>query len=366
MKKRILLASFLPVLLILLVISCKSTPPAAEPEPPPVTQPLPPPPTGAGQAALNALQAAMDKATEARKRAMDFESPAYFPSDWNAAEQRYNAANNMHKLTDAEAAAATIAFNSATVAYNDLFEKTIPLYAQAREDEIMAARNTLIATGLTGEYPEYLNFVDGTALKALELYEAKDYYGAKDTAAKALYEYESLIAAAGIYRTREEILERRFDSYDPGNFEKADEVALAAIYAAEAGNYGAAETYGEEAMLRYNLVLSNGWVAFASDRRNYAHNERQKALNLRANIAVRELFRDAEAQYTQAENALKAARYDTAASLYMDSEAKFVIASRDAEERRRRADQAIRQAEGRIEQSDNKARDAEIIIEGGR
>jgi hypothetical protein len=272
----------------------------------------------------------------------------------------------MNKLTDAEAAAATVAFNSAATAYNDLFNKTIPLYAQAREDEIMAARDTLIATGLTGEYPEYLNYADRTALTALEQYEAKDYYGARDTAAKALFEYEALTAAAGIYRTREEILTRNFDIYDPGNFERADEVALAALDAAEAGNYDAAEAYGEEAMLRYNLVLSNGWVAFASDRRNFAFNERQRALELRANVAVRDLFREADAQYTQAENALRASRYDTAASLYTESEARFVMASRDAQERRRRADQAIRQAEGRIEQSDNKARDAELIIEGGR
>ena len=367
MKKNVFLVLLISILSVFLIVSCKTTPtpePAPTPEEP-VSAPTQTGSTGPSQASMDALKKAIDSAEQARKRAIDFESPSYFPSDWNGAESQYTAAGNMPQSTDAQVQQATASYNAAAATYNNIFKKTIPLYAQARENEILDARDAVIATGLADTFPEYLREVDDISLLALRQYEGEDYYSARDTAADALYGYEALNVAASIYLTRQEIIDRGFVIYDPENFYKADEVALATIDAAEAGNFTDAEIYAEEAWLRYNLVLATGWAGYANSRRNSAAAERQRALNLKANVAVRDLYREAEISYNWAETALKSQQYDNAANLYTASEARFTIVSKEAEEKRRIADEAIREAENKIEQSDQAARNAEYIIEGG-
>jgi len=360
MKKSIFSIIVLIVMFTLIFVSCQSTP-EPEPEPETVTQPETPPvrEEPAPQVERPAVQVPVDlagpmaKAEEARKRAMDFESPAYFPSDWEAIETRYAAAQTADS------------YNAAADDYDDLFRKTVPLYAQAREDEVMSARDELIATGLTKSFPEYLQNVDEIALEALDQYEAGDYYEARDTAAEALYEYETLTFGARVYLKRQEIVDRGFDEYDSNNFDKADDVALTAIDEYEAGNKETAVTYAEEAMLRYNLVLSNGWTGYSADRRDYAVSERGRALSERANIAARDTFREAEALYNQADEVYSSENYQNAAVLYTDAEVLFVISRQETEEKRLRAIETIRLAEERIGESNETAIEAERIIEGG-
>jgi len=399
MKKSFFLAILLPILFIALITSCKSSPPQTETPPPaPVTEPapvpppvvpppvvpppvtpppvtpppeippLPPPPAppaGPSQASINALNSVNSRVEEARKRAMDFECPDYFPSDWEAIEARYADAGTLPTSTDAEVQQATAALNAVADAYDELFKKTVPLYAQAREDEIIAARNDLIATGLTSSYPEYLRAADENALRALSQYEAGDYYAARDTAASALYEYQALYAAAQVYLTRQEILDRNFNVYDPDGFNKADDIAWAAVDAYEAGNMKAAGDYAEDALSRYRALLAAGRAAYAGNLRDAAASARQRALNIRANVAVRDYFREADALFSRAEADMKAERYEEAAQLYPETEARFLTAIRDTEEKRRIAEEAIREAEEKIEASDETAKNAEAVIEGG-
>jgi len=355
MKKSIFLLIVLGVMFALISVSCKTTP-VTETLPPP---PPPPAPTTSG------LDEAKVKAEEARKRAMDFESPAYFPSDWESAEALYTTAGNMPKSSANEIQQATASYNTAADAYDELFRKTVPLYAQAREDEIMAAREELIATGFTNSFPDYLQNADKIALEANEQYKDGKYYEAKDTAAKALYEYKILMIGAKIFLARQEVVDRGFWKYDSNNFDKADEVTITAMNEYEAGNKETAVTNAEEALFRYNLVLSNGWTAYSADRRNSAVSERELALSERANIAARDSFREADVIYNQAEGALSSGNFQNAAILYTDAEALFVIARQETEEKRLRAIETIRLAEEKIDESNETAIEAERIIEGG-
>ncbi|MDR1318425.1 MAG: hypothetical protein LBJ90_02280, partial [Treponema sp.] len=234
MKKKYVFVFFIVVLSAFITLACKSTQ-SQEEIPPEVEKPVvtPASPGGPSQAALDALNGAKARADEARKRASDFESSSYFPSDWQAAESDYTDAENLPRGSEAEIRQAEAAYNGVADTYDDIFNKTIPLYAQAREDEIMAARGELIATGLTESFPEYLNEVDQAALAALDQYEEKDYYKARDTAAKALVQYQTLKAGADAYMVREEMVNREFIHYDHENFDKADTVGQAAI-----DNYG--------------------------------------------------------------------------------------------------------------------------------
>jgi len=346
--------------------------------------------TSSGQAPTEELHAAMARAAEARKRASDFESPSYFPSDWEAAEAQYTQAG--HIPTDADLAnhaaiskdndaaiseaihryntaagtdKAVEAYNEAADTYDSLFKLAVPLYAQAREDEIMALRNNLIAAGARDNFPEPLSHADKTALTALDQYEADDYYAARDTAAQAIMMYQILTTAYNAWLVRDEIEEREFESYDPDNFARAREILSDAVDAYGAENYALAQKNADEALNRYNLVLSAGWAAYAERRAALAEAERQAALDIKANIAVKDLFSEADETYKTGEDAFGSKKYEEAARQYINSEAMFIMASTSAAEKRHTAVEIMREANRRIEESDETARQAEIILEGG-
>jgi len=322
MKKNLLFISMLTVLtalFLLMCVSCKTTPPAAA------------------------------MAEEARQRAIDFDAPAYFPGEWEAAEVHY----------------AAEAWELAVEAYNDLFEKSVPLYAQAKEDEIMAVREEIKASGLAEAYPQYLRTIDEIALQAKAQYDAKDYYEARETAATAMEEYSTLLVGARAYQARREIIDRGFLEYDRENFDRADETALQAKSKYDAGDKAGAVESAEEALLRYNLVLESGWTQYADSRRDAARRERELALEEKANIASREIFREADALFNQAESEFGRENFRNAGINYIDAEARFSVSRRDTEEKRLRAEEAIQVAEQKIEESGEAAAEAERIIEGG-
>ena len=367
MKKTIISIFLIAAIAALISVSCGSAPPATGQQ---LTE-------GGGpargtetvrsddQTVPAALREPIAKAEEARRRAVDFESPDYFPSDWEGLEAQYNAAGVMPRSNANEIQQAVTAYNNAADAYDDLFAKTLPLYAQAREDEVISVRDELIGTGLTARFPEYLQNVDKIALAAMDQYEAGDYYAARDTAAEALKEYETLLTGARVYLVRQEIVDRGFDVYDFENFSRADEITLAALEEYETGNKEAAVAHAEDALLRYNVVLENGWPKYAVVRRASVASERNLALSERANIAARDTFREADAIYNQAEEIFATEDFQNAAVLFVSAEALFAVSRVETEEKRQRAIETIKLAEERIEESGETAVEAERIIEGG-
>jgi hypothetical protein len=125
MKKFPFFAPFIVVLLILPYLSCKSAPPAATSAPKAET------PAAAGRASpalLGDLSAAKARADEARKKAADFNSSDYFPSEWEDAEAQYARASQAPN-TEAGARDGIAGYNAAADAYDAVFKLAIPLYA---------------------------------------------------------------------------------------------------------------------------------------------------------------------------------------------------------------------------------------------
>jgi hypothetical protein len=351
MKKKIYLAFLALTILSLTGVSCKTTP---KPETSPQQQSSP--------AEITAINSRIDKV---RKSAIDFEVPSYFPSEWEEVEDQYAAAKGMPVSTPDEIRAASAALNKVADRYGELFDMTIPLYAQAREDEILAIREELVRSKFSTLFPQYVEKADKIALAAKDQYDAKDYYAARETAAEALDEYETLLLGAKILLARQEIMDRGFLKYDPDNFEKADEISQTAVESYDAGNKKGAIESAEEALLRFNIVLTNGWVAYAAERRASAVSEREIAIANKVNIAVRESFREADSIFNNAEENYKGEMYSVAAIQYIEAEALFVIAGQQTEEKRLLAMEVIRQAEEKIEESTETAIEADKIIEGG-
>jgi hypothetical protein len=366
MKRRHILI-LCAVLVLFSLISCKSTPKEAPAAPPAKTPPAAAPaaPGGPSQASLDALNQAKARAEEARKRASDFESVSYFPSDWESAESQYNSAGNLAQRTDEEVRQAAAQYTALADTYDGIFKRAIPLYAQDREDELVAARDTAIGTGLSDTFPDYLLDVDRVGALALEQYEGEDYYAAKENWALAKDKYQVLKTGGDAYNRRIEIVERNFIPYDRDNFSKADEIGRSAVDQYHAGNIADATNGAEEAGLRYSLVLKTAWAAYAAERRLAAGTERQKALDLKANVAVKAEFDVASGMYNQAESSIKSENFENAATLYIQSEARFTVIGQTAAEKRREAEEAIRQAEEKMRESEENAKKAEEILEGG-
>jgi hypothetical protein len=299
---------------------------------------------------------AIAKADEVRQKAVDFEAPSYFPSEWEAAEGQYTQAKRTQQMS---------AYDVASDAFESLFKKTIPLYAQAREDEIMAARGELIVAGIRNAEPEYFALADKTALAALDLYEAEDYYPARDSAINALMMYQTLGSAYTALLVREEIHEREFEAYDAENYYEAGELLNNAMDAYEEGNISQANEDAGESLRRYNLVLIAGWAAYAELRSSLADAERQAAVDMKANIATRDLFTEADSVYDTGVHSFDSESYREAANQFINSEALFITASTAATEKRRNAAEIIREASQKIAESDENAKQAESAMEGG-
>jgi hypothetical protein len=350
------------ILLIMFCVfmaSCKSTQPA----PPASIVPEGAPSLEAPDYA--SLDVAVARAEASRKRAADFDAASYFPGDWESAEGLYATAGGLPRISAEEVRQAVAGYNAAADAYDGVFRSSVPLYAQAREDEIAAARDAAVASGLAGQFPQYLLKADRVVVIALEQYEKEDFYAARDSAAQALVMYQALKSGADAYLVRQAITNRNFAVYDPGNFNKADTAGLAAVGDYDAGNTEQARNGAEEARLLYALVLKTGWTAFTAEKRASADAQRQNALDFKANIAVRDSFNAAVQVFNQAETSLKAEKFEESAGLYEQSEALFLESSRNAMEKRRIAEDAIQAAEEKMKESDETAKKAELILEGG-
>jgi hypothetical protein len=306
------------------------------------------------------LDSAQARAQEARKRAGDFEGNLYFPSEWEAAESKNFQASHM---ADRDKSIST--FNEAADAFDRLSELAIPLYAQAREDEIMARRGDLITMGARKEFPKYLLDADRTALLALTRHEAKDYYPARDSAVVALKKFNFLETAFNAWLLREEIQERGFAAYDPDNFEQGEKTLFAAMDSYGEDDFAGAREKAEEALSAYDLALSIAWASYAELHSLIAEGERLAALDMKTDIAAREFFRIADSDNSAALDLLELKQYEDAAKLFINAEAMFVIASATTLEKRRTAAAAIRNANEKIEESDIIARNAEINNKGG-
>jgi len=365
MKKFPFFAPFVVALVILPLFSCKSAPKAAPPPPKEKAEAPAASSRAVNPALMGDLNAARTRAEESRQKAVDFDSSAYFPSEWEAAEAQFTRASQTPTNNEAAVRDAVDTFNAAADAYDSVFALAIPLYAQAREDEIMALRGNLIAVGWRDILPDTLAAADKVALSARAQYQEEDYYTAKDTADQALMLYQTLTSAYNAWLARAEIEEREFQTYDPENFERAGEILDEAMGAYGAENYAAAYENANEALNRYNMVLSAGWAAHAERYAALAAEARQAALDVKADVAVRAVFAEADTNYKAAVTAMDNEKYGDAAKQFYTAEGLFTEAAASAIEKRGIAAQIIEEANKKIEESDETARLAELVIEGG-
>ncbi|MCL2478908.1 MAG: hypothetical protein FWF22_05360 [Treponema sp.] len=356
----------LAALLLIGAIACKTTPPA---EPPPpveeviVQNPdlLPP-----DQASLNNLNNLIARSDSARKMVQDFNGPALLPADWNAAEALNTAAVNGKKTaTVKDVRDSTALYTASATAYEALADKTIPMYADALSNDVMAARDVAINAAASYLVPEYLQGTDDFALAAWDKYQAKDYYGAKDDGLLVKDAYGVLATGVQAYQVRLDIQDRDFVYYDQANIAAADDIALSALDDYEAHNIASAGPKATDVLARYKQSFAKAQESFSADSMASANVERQKALDIKANVAVKSDFDAADAIYNQGTAAAQSRNFDQSANLFIQAKTMFSAATASATDKRNIAEAGLRAAEQKMVESDEAAQRAELIIEGG-
>ncbi|QQO10675.1 hypothetical protein [Breznakiella homolactica] len=366
MKRRYMFGLFSVILLAAAMVSCKSSGDVVEPEPvveaPPeqTTQP-----TGVDQNLLNNMEAARAKAEAARQQSIDYEGDVYFPDDWNTAESQYTSAGGANR-NDANAVTEAIRqYNAAAAAFDDITAWALPLYAAALRDDVMAARRDALNAGAMEFSPDRFYLADEKGEAAYLKFDAADYYGAIDAGEEALVYYIALKTGSDAFVVREAIMDHNFVRYDRNNFDLAENSGMDALDEYDAGNIEVALDSAEEALFRYRLVWRTAWQAVAGEQRDAASAERKAALDIKANVAVRHEFELADSVFTQGAAAYNTEEFEEAAGLYSRSESMFAIVWEAANYKRQMAEDAIRAAEEKVAESDETAREAELILEGG-
>ena len=341
-------------------LSCKSTPAA---------EPVVPPPEAAvvhEQPSLTDLEAAEDRALAARKLVSDFEGNVSFPEDWRAAGTLLSEAERRKNTANVEVIKeSTERFVKAAEAFEGMSGKVLEKYYETKEAELIAARNAAINAGALELIPDLLEEADDTVALAVQKYEGKDYYSAKEAATEALNMYEVLKIGLDAYAIREIIVDRNMERYDPRNVEIADDTMYAAADDYAARNLTGARDKVEAAKLRYSLSLRTAWESYAADKGAEAADDRQLALNMRANVAVRHEFNSAQEGFDRANTAFRNQRFEDAARGYEDSIDRFATVIEMTRVRRAAAEEALERANRVLAESDEMARNAEIILEGG-
>jgi len=369
MKSKCIVWFLLFLLAFFTVVACKSAPPPPKQPPAQAEEPAPPPPPPPVVAApdVAGVDAASARAEAARKLVMDFEGPSFFPPEWDSADALYSDAVQQRKTSTAAEARDSIArFNKAADALEALAEKTLAAAYEFADKELNAARNAAIDSGAMALVPDVILDADNIVAKALDQYGAKDYYAAKDSAFDAYDIYTGLKIGLDAYEIRMEIADRGFEVYAPMDIAIADETMYSAADDYFAGDYYSAVGKLNEALPIYEAAINTAWESFANEKRLAAGSERQKALDLKANVAVREDFNSAESVYNRANAAFRGQRFSEAGPLFVECGSMFEVVAWVALEKRLAAEDALTRANERVLVSDEVARNAERILEGGR
>ena len=342
-------------LILSTTVACR-TAPEPEPEvPPPVEVPPPPPPPPPpvvedDTAAMNALNEAIVRNENIRQFLMDFDAPELLPSEWQSAESLYAQAEQQ-KNTDTiqNINESTARFAAAADAFEAMRDPTIALYLERMENALVQARNTAIANDAMVLSPDAILQADNVVMNAYELYQADELHAAREIALDALAMYSAIASGLAACRIREEIAEVA-GHFASGALAEADAVALAAVARWEAEDFRAAHASADMALLMYARV---GAVS-----------ERQRALGARANVAARQEFDSAQAVYARANSAYQGGNMAETIRLFEECRPMFAQASQLAAERQMLAEEALRLANERMAESDETAREAELILEG--
>jgi hypothetical protein len=259
--------------------SAPKSPPSSPPAPSPSPALAQPAPAQAPKQGISPPDALKAQATDLRKKTFDYDLKSYLADE---------------RAKEAEAMRQAALGKSADKLFADPFAQALTEYQKR-----VAARDA-------GDYEEAIAGFQASTLSFSVLYRLCEASAASD-----------------------KIGSRDFAKWDGSNWSLAE------------GRYGAAQSLlasdakassdaVDEANLRYGLVWQNALEFYAGERRSASEDEDKRALDLKANVAVKDEYAAARALYDEAEAKAAEKDFDTSAGLYDQAAKAFDGAYDDA------------------------------------
>jgi hypothetical protein len=353
---------------IAILASCATKPKTPVPEsavPPAATSQQP---ASKPQAAPAISQDELDKllaeAKELKKKAFDLKLFEVLPDDYKAAEALYAKGAQSYAAKDAPAAKEGL--GSAIAAYKDLISRGIVDIAAAKRKEAEDMRSIASKAGADASQSERFGAGDDSFQAAATLVDDSKFEEAIPDFETAKLYFELAWKRAVASDLRQTIDDKDYAKWDSGNFQLADNKFQAeeGFWATENATSRAAGADAlEEAILRFNLVIQKGREMAVSTIKAKTDESKQRAEDIKANVAVKDEYEAAQALYNEGSSNLAAKEYEAAGDAFDRSGAGFDEAYQAAAVKKANADKAMKAADEATAESLRKAQEADPLLQ---
>jgi len=337
------------------------------------------------------FQAAATRADRSRRAAAAVDGEANFPREWERAEAGNTAGRAAPRTTVAETRAAAAQLVAAADGFDDIAERSGPIFGRARDEantalqaamaRADASRQAAVAVeaqtffpaewrtadsqntsarrarrntpeemrNATGLFVAAADGFDDLARRSGPMFAAgrneadRDLQSAMVRATQARQRAENTDAATNLPRDWRNLETRH------RNAENARRATLAEMRNAANLFNGVADAFDDIILRNVRFAEENQAAALAA--RATAERERQAAVDARANLAARDDFDRADATFRQALADFNARNFVAARNQYNQSANQFVASVREADRRRRLADATVEEARRRSAES---------------
>jgi len=309
-----------------LAFSCKTPPPAVEPEPEaPTVEVAPEPKAEPIDAGVGAPTELRTKATELRKKAFDLGLKDLLPVEYGEAESAFLLGAEKYGKDNAASAAA---YEDAASRFEAVLQAGLPLAAAREGERAWDMQAAALDKGATDYFGGLYSSSTGDLFDAEALEESGDYEAAIAGYRLASSRFSAIIVMCDAAAERDAIAERDFAQWDTSNWNLAEGKLASASDLLES-DAAASRGAADEALLRYRLVTRNAFLLYAGDRKTLSESERERAIGIKSDVAAKDEFESAVALYESAEAFEEAEDFESASSLY-DQAAEAFTEAHDA------------------------------------
>ena len=248
---------------------------------------------------------------------------------------------------------------------SDILAEDMPAYARNLQNTLATAREDAVNAGAEDLVPDRFALVDELADSSRQHLENGNYAASIIEGREALERYEILQTLGEAREIQRQADEQDFFTRDPDTYIQAAEAGNYAVDFFDEGNLAESQKHADEALAYFMVVYNNGWQSIAEDKADVANDWRDAATEIRANVAVQAEFAAAEQTYNNAQTAMQDQEYVRASELYEQSGMLFMLAHDNTVERRNIAEEALRVAEERLLESEERAQYVHELLEGG-
>ena len=343
-----------------------SPPPAQAPAPAPAAAPAapqsaPPAPPSVSQDELDKLLA---QAKELKKRAFDLKVFEVLPDDYKAAEALLAAASKSYD--DKDAPAAKDGLGAAISAYQDLIARGSVAIAAAKRKEAEDMRAAAAKSGADSSQTERFGAGDEALQAAAALVDGSKAEDAIPVFERSTLYFELAWKRAMASELRQTIDDKDYARWDAGNFQMADNK-----YQAEDGFWASGDEADrangldalDETILRFNLVIQKGREMAVATIKSKTDESTRHSEEIKANVAVRDMYDSAQGMYAEGESTLAAKDYEAAGEDFAKAGSAFDEAYQAAADKRAKAEAAMSEASEATAESQRKAEEADPLLQ---